>query len=67
MIFSQVFVFLHFIGNILAQAKLLDDKYLDLTGLPWDIILNIAMISLMNELRKYIVIYDLISFFGFTD
>ena len=43
------------------------DRYLiDLSSLPWDLILDISLISLMNEFRKYIVIFGLVSFLGFN-
>ena len=44
-----------------------DAKYLGLTGLSWDIILTISIITLMSEMYKYIVIFDLVTFLGFSD
>ena len=49
MIYSQFFVFFHFVGYVLISLKLLDDIYKNFTALPWDIIFNISTISLMNE------------------
>ena len=68
MIYSQFFVFLHFIGNILQPIIKFNGKYLDIsTGLLWDIILNISTISIMNEFHKYIVTFEFITFLGFSE
>ena len=65
MIYSQIFVLLNFIGYILQLCIKFDLKYLNFISLPWDIILSISTISLMNEFRKYIVIFDFVGFLGF--
>jgi hypothetical protein len=50
MIYSQFFVFLNIIGFILYVKLGLDDKFFKLAELPWDIIINLSTISLINEL-----------------
>ena len=66
MICSQVFVILNFIGYILHSKELFEEKYLELTRIPWDITITISTISLMVEFQKYIVKFDLVSFLGFS-
>ncbi len=41
--------------------------YVDLPELPWDIILNIQTIFIMNEFHKYIIKFDFIAFLGFKN
>ena len=43
-----------------------NDKYLDLTAIPWNTILNISTFSLINEYKKYIIVFDLVTFLGFN-
>ena len=66
MIYSQVFVFFNIISLIFYLNLDFDDKYFKLAELPWDIIINISTISLINELKKYFVTFDFITFLGFN-
>ena len=66
MIYSQFFIILPIMFN-LFQIKIFGkfDK-LTIENLPWDIISCIAIISLINEFKKYIITYDLLSFLGLS-
>ena len=66
MIYSQFYVLFNIICSILFPILNFDDKYLKLVELPWDIIFNLSTISLITELHKYIVIFDFITFLGFS-
>ena len=66
MICSQVFVILEFICFILQSILNFNEKYLRLTGFGWDIILCTSTISLMTEFKKYIFIFDFVTFLGFS-
>jgi hypothetical protein len=37
-----------------------------IAAFPWDIISNVALFYLMNELKKYIVVFDIVAFLGFS-
>ena len=43
-----------------------DNDYPHLAAFPWDIISNVALFHLMNELKKYIVVFDIVAFLGFS-
>ena len=43
-----------------------DNDYPHLAAFPWDIISNIALFYLMNEFKKYVVVFDLVGFLGFS-
>ena len=66
MINSLFFLFLQFGSKIIYFVVKFNDIYIDLTALPWNTISNISIFLLMNEYTKYIIVFDLLTFLGFS-
>lgn len=65
MIFSLVFAIILLILSFLNSLMKVLEYVEILATIPWDTIITISTISLVNEYRKYICDYDLLSFLGF--
>ncbi len=60
MISILIFGFFAIIINFLWSLKLLEDIYVDLINLPWEILQTISIIFVITELKKYIVDFNLL-------
>jgi len=65
MISILIFGFFAIIINFLWSLKLLEDIYVDLINLPWEILQTISIIFVITELKKYIVDFNLLEWLEF--
>ena len=66
MIYGQIPLLLNLVFNLFNLKFGLESKYLKLAELPYEILLSISTILLIFELHKYIVVFDFITFLGFS-
>ena len=66
MIYGQIPLLLNLVFNLFNVKFGLESKYLKLAELPYEILLSISTILLIFELHKYIVVFDFITFLGFS-
>ena len=66
MLFSLFFGLIFNIGLTLSFFLKFDKIYLYLIVFPWALTYTISIFSMMTELHKYFVLFDLFTFLGFS-